>query len=73
MDFAVLLGALNGWSGNAAGLTREATHQVFSGHGLVKRMELAGQMLGRYGAFTRGLGETHCFVAGRTLAWFAIA
>jgi len=51
MDFAVLLGTLNGWSGNAAGLAREATHQVFSGHGLVKRMELAGRMLGRYGAF----------------------
>ncbi len=51
MDFAVLLGTLDGWSGNAAGLAQEAMHQNFSGHGLVKRMELAGQMLGRHGAF----------------------
>ncbi|MHB9101629.1 MAG: hypothetical protein ACYC2E_08975 [Sulfuricella sp.] len=51
MDFAVLLGTLNGWSGNAAGLAQEAMRQDFSGYGLVKRMELAGRMLGRHGAF----------------------
>lgn len=51
MDFAVLLGTLNGWSGNAAGLAQEATRQGFTGHGLVKRMEMAGRMLGRHGAF----------------------
>lgn len=51
MDFAVLLGTLDGWSGNAAGLAREAAHQDFSGHGLVKRMEAAGRLVGRHGAF----------------------
>lgn len=51
MDFAVLLGMLNDWSGNAAGLAQEATQQFFSGHGLAKRMELAGRMVGRHGAF----------------------
>lgn len=51
MDFAVLLGVLEGWSGNAAGLAQEAARQDFSGHGLVKRMELAGGMVGRHGAF----------------------
>ena len=51
MDFAMLLGTLDGWSGNAAGLAQEAAHQDFSGHGLVKRMELAGRMVGRHGAF----------------------
>jgi 3-methyladenine DNA glycosylase AlkC len=54
MDFAMLLGTLNGWSGNAAGLAQEAAHKEFSGHGLVKRMELAGRMLGRHGAFDDG-------------------
>ena len=51
MDFAVLLGTLDGWSGNVAGLVQEAVRQDFSGHGLVKRMELAGRMVGRHGAF----------------------
>ncbi|MDP2155402.1 MAG: hypothetical protein Q8J61_05335, partial [Sulfuricella sp.] len=51
MDFAVLLGTLDGWSGNAAGLALEAARQDFSTHGLVKRMELAGWMVGRHGAF----------------------
>jgi len=51
MDFAVLLGTLDGWSGNAAGLAREVASQDFSGHGLVKRMELAGRTVGRHGAF----------------------
>lgn len=51
MDFAVLLGTLDGWSGNAAGLAQEAAYQDFSRHGLVKRMELAGRMVGRHGAF----------------------
>lgn len=51
MDFAVLLGTLDGWLGNAAGLAQEAARQDFSGHGLVKRMELAGRMMGRHGAF----------------------
>ncbi|BAN34817.1 conserved protein of unknown function [Sulfuricella denitrificans skB26] len=51
MDFAVLLGTLNGWSGNAEGLAQEAARQDFPGHGLVKRMELAGRMVGRHGGF----------------------
>ena len=51
MDFAALLGTLEGWSGNAAGLAQEAARQGFSGHGLVKRMELAGRMIGGHGAF----------------------
>ena len=51
MDFAMLLSSLDGWSGNAAGLVQEAASQDFSGHGLVKRMELAGRILGRHGAF----------------------
>jgi 3-methyladenine DNA glycosylase AlkC len=51
MDFAMLLGTLNGWSGNAPGLAQEAMRQDFSGHGLVKRMQLAGWMVGRHGAF----------------------
>lgn len=51
MDFAVLLGTLEGWPGNAAGLAQEAARQGFSGHGLVKRMALAGSMVGRHGAF----------------------
>ena len=70
MDFAVLLGTLDGWSGNAAGLAQEAARQDFSGHGLVKRMELAGRMGVRAGCqfapicrrdytATRGVGETY--------------
>ena len=51
MDFAVLLGTLDGWSGNAAGLAQDAMRQDFSGHGLVKRMALAGRMAGQHGAF----------------------
>ena len=51
MDFAVLLGSLTGWQGDVASLAQEAAQQNFSGHGLVKRMALAGQMLGRCGAF----------------------
>jgi len=37
MDFAALLGTLDGWSGNAAGLAQEAARQDFSRHGLQLR------------------------------------
>jgi len=77
MDFAVLLGTLDGWSGNAAGLAREAARQIFSGHGLVKRMELAGRMVGRYGAFDDGRALqqliSHPSDTVRGFACFAIA
>lgn len=53
MDFTALLGTLGGWSGDAAGLASEAARQGFSGQGLVRRMELAGELLGRHGAFAR--------------------
>lgn len=51
IDISVLLGTLEGWSGNASGLAQEAARQEFSRHGLVKRMELAGRMVCRHGAF----------------------
>jgi 3-methyladenine DNA glycosylase AlkC len=77
MDFAVLLGTLDGWSGNAAGLAQEATQQSFSGYGLVKRMELAGRMVGRYGAFDGGVALqqliAHPSDTVRGFACFAIA
>jgi 3-methyladenine DNA glycosylase AlkC len=77
MDFSVLLGTLEGWSGNAAGLAQEATSRFFSGHGLVKRMELAGRMLGRYGAFDdmRALQQlmAHSSDTVRGFACFVIA
>lgn len=53
MDFAVLLGTLKNWPGDAAGLAREAARQEFARHGLVKRMALAGELLGEHGAFGR--------------------
>ena len=34
MDFAVLLGTLESWSGSAAELAKEASRQEISGHGL---------------------------------------
>jgi 3-methyladenine DNA glycosylase AlkC len=77
MDFAVLLGTLAGWSGNAAGLAQEAMNQDFSGHGLVQRMALAGSMVGRYGAFgDRGALQQlidHPADTMRGFACFAIA
>lgn len=51
LDFAALLGTLQGWSGDAAGLARETAETDFAEHGLVKRMELAGGLLGKCGAF----------------------
>lgn len=77
MDFAVLLGMLNGWPGNAAGMAQEAMRQDFSGHGLVKRMELAGRMVGRHGAFD-DMGALQQLIAHpsdtvRGFACFAIA
>lgn len=77
MDFAALLGSLEGWSGNAAGLAQEAARQGFSGHGLVKRMALAGRMVGRHGAFDDGEALRQLIVhptdTVRGFACFAIA
>ncbi len=77
MDFAVLLGTLDGWSGNAVGLAQEAACQNFPVHGLVKRMELAGRMVGRHGAFddTEALQQliVHPSDTVRGFACFAVA
>lgn len=51
IDVAAMLGTLNGWSGDVTGLVRDAAEQNFAEHGLVKRMALAGSLLGRHGAF----------------------
>lgn len=51
MDFACLLGTLDGWCGDARGLADDAGRSELAAHGLVRRMALAGQLLGRYGAF----------------------
>lgn len=51
MDFATLLGNLAGWSGDAAALAEEVAGSGLAAHGLVRRMALAGQMLGRHGAY----------------------
>ena len=51
MDFAVVLDTLNEWSGDTVVLGREAAQLGFARHGLVKRMELAGRLLGNCGAF----------------------
>ncbi|MGE5027470.1 MAG: DNA alkylation repair protein [Betaproteobacteria bacterium] len=51
MDFVFLLGTLADWSGDAAGLARAAARQGFAGLGLVRRMSVAGTLLGEHGAF----------------------
>lgn len=77
MDFAVLLGRLEDWPGDAAGLAREAARQNFTGHGLVKRMTLAGELLGGHGAFcsTQALRQlmVHSADTVRGFACFTIA
>lgn len=77
MDFAVLLGTLAGWPGDAVKLAREAARRDFAGQGLVKRMALAGELLGRDGAFgsARALRQLmgHPADTVRGFACFAIA
>jgi len=78
MDFSVVLPeTLRDWSGDVAGLAREAACRDFSGHGLVKRMELAGRVLGENGAFgsTQALRQLTAHPADtvRGFACFAIA
>lgn len=77
MDFAVLLGNLGSWSGDAASLAQEAERLDFGRHGLVKRMALGGQLLGEYGAFAsvQALQQLmgHSADTVRGFACFAIA
>src|SRR5574340_560446 len=53
MDFAALLGSLEGWAGDRAALLREAAALRPGAHGIVARMRLAGEALGRCGAFAQ--------------------
>lgn len=77
MDFATLLGRLEGWSGDAAGLMRAARRLDFGKHGLVKRMALGGSLLGEHGAFAdmQALSElmAHAADTVRGFACFAVA
>jgi 3-methyladenine DNA glycosylase AlkC len=77
MDFMALLRSLRGWAGDTAGLLREAEKLRLTEHGIVSRMRLAGEALGRWGAFGNEAAleqlMTHAADTVRGFACYAVA
>ncbi|MEW6307240.1 MAG: DNA alkylation repair protein, partial [Verrucomicrobiota bacterium] len=77
MDFMALLHSLREWAGDGAGLLWDAERLRLAEQGIVGRMRLTGEALGRWGAFGKETAleqlMTHAADTVRGFACYAIA